>query len=203
MDWLSGGFSFPFISSLSFRNTWGKEPVTHYWSVSCLASCPLGSGLSLLLQRFRRSPRCHGDASPVAITVVLRWRLLLCLQFPSSCFHQHFSGLNPALMNSIFSMLTAQCPSRHTFSDAMLCGPTQAVSLLLWYLLIIEMQHFELFLPSVFCIRLLLAFTWCVRSQEICIFPTGEAVVYPWDPANQLGVPVIPVWLGTWCNPCA
>lgn len=151
--------------------------------VSCLASCPPGIRLvpfpeavlpqPLLPWRLITSGHCRGA----------EMQLLLCLQFPSSCFHQHFYGLNPALMNSIFSTLTAQCPPRHTFSDVMLCDPTKAVSLLLWYLLIAEIEHFELFLPSVCCIRLLLAFTCYVRSQEICIFPRGEAVLCPWDPA--------------------
>lgn len=51
------------------------------------------------------------------------------------------------------------------------------------YLLVIEMQRLELFLPSVFCMRLLLALTRCVRTQESCILLGGEVVVCTWDPA--------------------
>lgn len=179
MDRLPGVFSFPFVLSLSLRNEGRGLSAT-------TGVCP-GVLLGLLSPWDQARPfSWSSSATAPAASDHCRgaeMQLLLCLQFPSSCFHQHFYGLNPALMNSIFSTLTAQCPPRHTFSDVMLCDPTKAVSLLLWYLLIAKMEHFELFLPSVCCIRLLLAFTCYVRSQEICIFPRGEAVLCLWDPA--------------------
>lgn len=131
MDRLPGVFSFPFVLSLSGTREGACLPLLECVLVSCLASCPPGIRLvpfpeavlpqPLLPWRLITSGHCRGA----------EMQLLLCLQFPSSCFHQHFYGLNPALMNSIFSTLTAQCPPRHTFSDVMLCDPTKAVSLLL------------------------------------------------------------------------
>lgn len=93
----------------------------------------------------------------------------------------------------------------------MLCSPTEGShsSPLLWYLLPLKCSDFELFLPSGFCVRLLLSFMWCVRRPGVRILPRGEALVCTLAWSCERGVTsqsegwVIPGWLGTQCYPSA
>lgn len=55
--------------------------------------------------------------------------------------------------------------------DVLLCGPAETCFLFLPSLLITEMQQCEMFPPSGFSIRLLLAFTCSVPGQEVGILP--------------------------------